>query len=141
MKFPQKILVLLTTFLEFLKNFFKIYQKLVIFVPFIYLSNFCFPAQVDVDSSSLPAFEDELSSSSEFEVLMDMSPSVTETRHWLKRELDISDCESEFRKDVKRHCPDDEEINAQVQSAIDSILNLQRSDPATDEAVRSILPS
>lgn len=41
----------------------------------------------------------------------------------------------------KRHCPDDEEINAQVQSAIDSILNLQRSDPATDEAVRSILPS
>lgn len=41
----------------------------------------------------------------------------------------------------KRHCPDDEEINAQVQNAIDSILNLQRSDPATDEAVRSILPS
>ena len=42
---------------------------------------------------------------------------------------------------AKKHCPDDEEINAQVQSAIDSILNLQRSDPATDEAVRSILPS
>uniref|UniRef100_A0A8D8LHR5 GLTSCR1-like protein n=2 Tax=Cacopsylla melanoneura TaxID=428564 RepID=A0A8D8LHR5_9HEMI len=34
---------------------------------------------------------------------------------------------------------DDDEIKAQVQSAIDSILNLQRSDPATDEAVRSIL--
>ncbi|KAI5701669.1 hypothetical protein M8J75_011936 [Diaphorina citri] len=42
--------------------------------------------------------------------------------------------------EAKRVCiGDDEEINAQVQSAIDSILNLQRSDPITDEAVRSIL--
>lgn len=56
----------------------------------------------------------------------------------MKREYD---CDEEDRNDVKKHCPDDEEINAQVQSAIDSILNLQRSDPATDEAVRSILPS
>lgn len=31
--------------------------------------------------------------------------------------------------DPKKHCPDDEEINAQVQSAIDSILNLQRKPP------------
>ncbi|KAG8260272.1 GLTSCR protein [Homalodisca vitripennis] len=44
---------------------------------------------------------------------------------------------------VKKHCADDEEINAQVQNAIDSILNLgsNRSDPALDEAVRSILSS
>jgi len=56
-----------------------------------------------------------------------------------KREHQLEDEQS--TSESKRHCPDDEEINAQVQSAIDSILNLQRSDPATDEAVRSILPS
>lgn len=44
---------------------------------------------------------------------------------------------------VKKHCADDEEINAQVQNAIDSILNLgnKGSDPVIDEAVRSILSS
>lgn len=56
-----------------------------------------------------------------------------------KREHQSED--DQITSENKRHCPDDEEINAQVQSAIDSILNLQRSDPATDEAVRSILPS
>ncbi|XP_073974926.1 uncharacterized protein isoform X2 [Rhodnius prolixus] len=50
----------------------------------------------------------------------------------VKRERD--DCDA---IDSKKHCPDDEEINAQVQSAIDSILNLQRND-AVEEAVRSI---
>lgn len=56
-----------------------------------------------------------------------------------KRERD----ESDDRVSVKKHCADDEEINAQVQNAIDSILNLgnNRSDPALDEAVRSILTS
>lgn len=56
-----------------------------------------------------------------------------------KREHPLDD--EHTTSENKRHCPDDEEINAQVQNAIDSILNLQRSDPATDEAVRSILPS
>lgn len=49
-----------------------------------------------------------------------------------KRERDDSES-----SESKKHCPDDEEINAQVQSAIDSILNLQRNDPL-EEAVRSI---
>lgn len=56
----------------------------------------------------------------------------------IKREREDSD---EEEGEVKKHCPDDEEINAQVQNAIDSILNLQKSDPALDEAVRSILTS
>lgn len=57
-----------------------------------------------------------------------------------KRERDESD---DARVSAKKHCADDEEINAQVQNAIDSILNLgnNRSDPALDEAVRSILTS
>ncbi|CAH1390151.1 unnamed protein product [Nezara viridula] len=50
----------------------------------------------------------------------------------VKRERDEGD-----NIETKKHCPDDEEINAQVQSAIDSILNLQRNDPL-EEAVRSI---
>lgn len=75
-----------------------------------------------------------------------------------KREYD--DDKDTLSSDNKKHCPDDEEINAHVQSAIDSILNLQKgdlatsgsnrvdsmvsfqtSDPVTDEAVRSILQS
>lgn len=56
----------------------------------------------------------------------------------VKRECDDSE---EGAPQAKKHCPDDEEINAQVQNAIDSILNLQKSDPALDEAVRSILTS
>lgn len=56
----------------------------------------------------------------------------------MKRECDDSD---DSVPQAKKHCPDDEEINAQVQNAIDSILNLQKSDPALDEAVRSILTS
>lgn len=70
-----------------------------------------------------------------------VSSPLVESNQKLKREFDDSDSFSELQNDFKKHCPDHEEINAQVQSAIDSILNLQRSDPATDEAVRSILPS
>lgn len=58
----------------------------------------------------------------------------------VKRERE--DTEREDGVSGKKHCgADDEEINAQVQNAIDSILNLgsNRTDPALDEAVRSIL--
>lgn len=60
-----------------------------------------------------------------------------------ERDKDKEDCGSGDTGETlsKKHCPDDEEINAQVQNAIDSILNLQKSDPALDEAVRSILTS
>lgn len=60
-----------------------------------------------------------------------------------ERDKDKEDCNSGDTGETlsKKHCPDDEEINAQVQNAIDSILNLQKSDPALDEAVRSILTS
>lgn len=81
---------------------------------------------------------------------IDTPPSTTSpspSSFSLKRERsssppDEDDLESTGR-DIKRRVIGDcdEEINAQVQSAIDSILNLQRSDPATDEAVRSILSS
>ncbi|XP_050543090.1 uncharacterized protein LOC126906555 [Daktulosphaira vitifoliae] len=66
--------------------------------------------------------------------------SCTDEQLSKKREHPVDE-EQTLTEYNKRQCPDDEEINAQVQNAIDSILNLQRSDPATDEAVRSILPS
>lgn len=67
--------------------------------------------------------------------------SVTSVCSRIKREFENDSMPDISEQSLKKHCPDDEEINAQVQSAIASILNLQRSDPATDEAVRSILPS
>ncbi|RZF49214.1 hypothetical protein LSTR_LSTR010944 [Laodelphax striatellus] len=54
-----------------------------------------------------------------------------------EREEAAGDCAGETKK---KHCPDDDEIKAQVQDAIESILNL-KSDPALDEAVNSILTS
>ena len=55
------------------------------------------------------------------------SASASDCPSGLKRERDDDD--SAGPSDSKKHCPDDEEINAQVQSAIDSILNLQRKPP------------
>ncbi|XP_065220592.1 mucin-5AC-like [Planococcus citri] len=108
-----------------------------------------FPVQFkDSETNSSPTTEsssssacqlDSFISSNNHQTANDSSNSVNK----LKRDYDDDDYSSPEMKfnAAKKHCPDDEEINAQVQSAIDSILNLQRSDPATDEAVRSILPS
>lgn len=108
-------------------------------------------AQVDVASPPLPSFDelavDSCSGVVQLDEIMEkITPSLMDSQQQqrLKREHDDDRAEDIFvdaHHEAKKHCPDDEEINAQVQSAIDSILNLQRSDPATDEAVRSILPS
>lgn len=93
-----------------------------------------------VIDGDLTSASDGLPSVCQFDTFISAS-SRTESHQKLKREFDESDSISNMQNDVKRHRSDHEEINAQVQSAIDSILNLQRSDSATDEAVRSILPS
>lgn len=117
------------------------------------------PAQVDECAKQSLIDDDDLQTASgqcspvmcQLDSLIPVSPSSSEASSITatamaninvrtKRERE-NDSMPDIGPDPKKHCPDDEEINAQVQSAIDSILNLQRSDPATDEAVRSILPS
>uniref|UniRef100_A0A0A9XCI3 GLTSCR protein conserved domain-containing protein n=3 Tax=Lygus hesperus TaxID=30085 RepID=A0A0A9XCI3_LYGHE len=57
------------------------------------------------------------------------STSTSDLPSGVKRERDDLDALAGPSDSSKKHCPDDEEINAQVQSAIDSILNLQRKPP------------
>lgn len=104
------------------------------------------PAQLnDYEVNSSPATGPSTPSACQFDAFIPSNNHPAghdSSNNKLKRDYDDDYSSPEVKNNTaKKHCPDDEEINAQVQSAIDSILNLQRSDPATDEAVRSILPS
>ncbi|CAB0001001.1 unnamed protein product [Nesidiocoris tenuis] len=53
-------------------------------------------------------------------------PSATKRDH---DQVERTETDNAVDSSAKKHCPDDDEISAQVQSAIDSILNLQRKPP------------